>query len=80
MIPIRYCRFNRSDTMKIKWEYLNNEARADHNGLALFARPGSAFIMQGGTEIASTGDNQTLMEGVLWVENWVMRGMLEGRV
>jgi hypothetical protein len=33
--------------MKIKWEYLNNEARADHNGLALFARPGSAFIMRG---------------------------------
>jgi hypothetical protein len=64
--------------MHITWQYESNEARADHNGLALFARPGSAFIMRGGTEIASTGDNQTLMEGVLWVENWVMRGMLEG--
>lgn len=59
--------------MTFSWTYEKGEAKCEKRGYAMFARQGGAFIMRGGTEIASTPEPATLLEAVLWCENQVMR-------
>ncbi len=58
--------------MKFSWTYENGEARCEWGKFALFASRNRCFVMQGGIEVASER-TETMMEGVLFCENWMLK-------
>jgi hypothetical protein len=60
------------EEMKFNWTYENEEARCEWGKFVLFASRNRCFVMQGGIEVASE-QTETLMEGVLFCENYILK-------